>query len=150
MQNKVIEIKQYKFPSDLYYADRHLWFRKESDGSITVGLDDLGQKLAGRIVAIRLPAEGVALECGKIFGTMESGKWVERLRSSVTGVVKNVNQRLRAAPSLVNEDPYDDGWLMTVMPTADVDEELSKLVTGEALENWLRREIEEKEHLAQK
>jgi len=148
--SKMLEIRQYKFPTGLYYTDRHLWFRKETDGSIVVGLDDLGQKLAGKIVALRLPAEGTATEPGKIFGTMESAKWVERLKSSVTGVIKSVNPRLKSTPSLINEDPYGNGWLITIKPTADVGQELSKLTTGDALESWIRKEIEEKERLTTK
>lgn len=150
MSNKVIEIKQYKFPTNLYYTDRHLWYRKETDGSVTVGIDDFGQKLSGKIMTFRLPAEGVSLEPGRIFGTMESAKWVERLRSSITGMVKNVNQRLRTMPSLANEDPYGNGWLIKITPTADADRELGKLAFGDALESWIRKEIEEKERLVQK
>lgn len=150
MANKVIEIKQYRFPTNLYYTDRHLWFRKESDGSVISGIDDLGQKLAGKIVAIRLPAESVALEPGKIFGTMESGKWIERLRSAITGTVRGVNTQLGSTPSLVNEDPYGNGWLIRIMPTANVDQELGKLATGGSLEGWVRKEIEEKEGLSRK
>jgi len=150
MSSNVIEIKQYRFPTDLYYTDRHLWFRKEPDGSVTVGIDDLGQKLAGKIMSMRLSIEGSSLVPGKIFGTMESAKWVERLISSVTGVVKSTNQKLRSMPSLVNQDPYRDGWLIKITPTATVDQELSKLVTAEALESWVKKEIEEKERLARK
>jgi len=150
MSNKVIEIKQYRFPTNLYYTDRHLWFRRESDGSVIVGIDDLGQKLAGKIMTVRVLAEGAALEPGKVFGTMESTKWVERLRSSITGVVKNVNKKLSSMPSLVNEDPYGNGWFIRITPTANVDQELNKLVTGEGMESWVRKEIEERERLVQK
>jgi len=150
MSNKVIEVKQYRFPSYLYYTDRHLWLRKDSDGLVTVGMDDLGQKLAGKIIAIRLLGEGTSLEVGKIFGTMESAKWVERLRSSIAGAVKLVNQKLILSPSLMNEDPYGDGWLIKITPTVNVDQELSKLVTGNSLESWVMKEIEEKERLTQK
>lgn len=150
MSNKVIEIRQHRFPTDLYYTDRHLWLRRETDGSVVVGVDDFGQKLAGRIVSIRLPAEGTPLEPGKVFGTMESTKWVERLRSQITGVVKSVNQRLRTAPSLVNEDPYGNGWFVAIKPTGNIDQELSKMVTGNTIESWAGKEIEEKERLIPK
>lgn len=150
MSNKVLEIKQYKFVIDLYYSDRHIWFRKDLDGSVTVGLDDLGQKLAGRILTVRLPAEGTSLELGKIFGTMESAKWVERLKSSVTGTVKAVNSRVRSAASLVNEDPYGEGWMIKIAPTSNLDQELSKLATGDSLRSWAVKEVEEKESLVKK
>ena len=150
MPDKSIVINQYKFPTDLYYNDRHIWFRKETDGSVTAGIDDLGQKLAGRILTIRLPAEGTSLEPGKIFGTMESAKWIERLKSSVTGTVKSVNNKVKSIPSLVNQDPYGEGWVIKIASTANVDQELSKLVTGEGLGSWAVKEIEDKERLSRK
>ena len=150
MADKVIEIKQYRFPTNLYYTDRHLWFRKETDGLVAVGLDDLGQKLAGKILMVRLLAEGASLEPGRIFGTIESGKWVERLKSSVTGTVKTVNSTVKSAASLVNEDPYGEGWLIKITPTADLNQELSKLATGDSLRSWAVKEVEEKEGLMKK
>lgn len=150
MSYKVIEIKQYKFPVELYYNDRHLWLKREVDGALTLGMDDLGQKLAGKIVAMRLVREGYSVTPGKIFGTMESAKWVERLKSPVTGIIKAVNQRVRVRPQIMNEEPYGAGWLVKIAPTGDVDGELAKLAHGEGFEEWAEREIEEKEKQAGK
>lgn len=150
MSSKIVEVKQYRFIADLYYNDRHIWFRKDPDGLVTVGIDDLGQKLAGKILTVRLPAEGTSLEPGRIFGTMKSAKWVERLKSSVTGTVKTVNGRVRSAASLVNEDPYGKGWFVKITPTANLDQELSNLATGDSLRSWAVKEIEEKESLIKK
>jgi len=139
----MVEVEGYRFPDELYYTDRHLWVKKESDGTLTIGFDDMAQELIGKIMFVRLPREGVLLTQGKDFGTVESMKWVERLKSPVAGTVKSVNAQLRAKPRLVSEDPYG-AWFVKVEPTGNVDEALSKLFHGPSLEDWVKKEIEEK------
>jgi glycine cleavage system H protein len=141
---QMVEVEGYVFPEDLYHTDRHLWVRKEADGTLTIGFNDLAQKLIGKIMFIRLPKVGAPLTPGKDFGTVESMKWVERLKSPVTGIVKDVNAQLRTKPALVHQDPYGAGWLMKIQPTGDVDAELSKLAHGSALLEWAKKEVEEK------
>jgi len=146
----LVEIEGYNMPEDLYYSDRHLWVKKESDGTLTVGFDDMAQKLIGKVMFVRLPKPETQVALGKDFGTVESMKWVERLKSPVTGTVKEVNPQLRTMPGLVNKDSYSSGWIMKIRPTGNVDEELSKLVHGATLTDWLKKEIEEKARKAQK
>lgn len=141
--HEMVEVEGYRFPDDLHYTNGHLWLKKELDGTLTIGFDDLAQKLIGKIMFLRLPREGVELTQGKDFGTVESIKWVERLKSPVTGIVKAVNAQLRAKPSLVSGDPYG-AWFVKVEPKGNVDEELSKLFHGPSLADWVKKEIEEK------
>lgn len=138
-----MKYKEYEFPEDLYYTDRHLWVRKESDGTVSVGFDDLAQKLIGRVMFLRLPKKGTVLEAGKEFGTVESVKWIERLKSPISGTVKEVNMALRTNPKLVNQDPYGS-WFVKVEPTGKLEEELSQLIHGDKLEEWVKKEVEEK------
>lgn len=138
-----MKYKEYDFPEDLYYTDRHLWVKKESDGTVSMGFNDLAQKLIGRIMFLRLPKKGTALEAGKEFGTVESVKWIERLKSPISGTVKEVNMALRTNPKLVNQDPYG-AWFVKVEPTEKLEEELSQLIHGDRLEEWVRKEVEEK------
>lgn len=140
----MVEIEGYNLPDDLYYSDRHLWVRKESDGTLTLGFNDLAQKLIGKVMFVRLPKPETAVAVAKDFGTVESMKWVERLKSPVTGTVKEVNSQLRTTPGLVNKDPYVSGWMIKVQPSASIEDELSKLVYGPGLSDWLKKEIEEK------
>lgn len=139
----MMKYKEYDFPDDLYYTDRHLWVKKESDGTITIGFNDLAQKLIGKVMFVRLPKKGAVLEAGKEFGTVESVKWVERLKAPVSGVVKDVNASLRTNPKLVNQEPYN-AWFIKVEPTEKLEEELSKLIHGEKLAEWIKKEVEEK------
>lgn len=71
-------------------------------------------------------------------------KWVERLKSPVTGVVKEINPQLRTTPGLVNKDPYGAGWMFKVQPSGNVEEEMSKLAHEPGLLDWLKKEIDEK------
>jgi len=147
MPLKVVDVNNYRFPTELYYNERHLWVQKKEDGTLIIGIDDLGQKLAGKISVITLMEEGRSIDAGKTFGVMESMKWVERLRSPVSGIIIEVNSQLMSRPQTVNEDPYGLGWMVKIRATGDVDEELSRLVSGEAIKNWAIKEVREKEKL---
>ena len=139
----MVEFEGYRFPDELYYTDRHLWLKKEPDETLAIGFDNIASKTIGKIMFIRLPREGAQMTQGKDFGTVESVKWVERLKSPVNGTVKAVNVQLKTKPRLVSEDPYG-AWFVKVEPTGNVDEELSKLFHGPSLENWVRKEIDDK------
>jgi glycine cleavage system H protein len=144
MSQRIIEIDGIKFPVDLYYTDRHVWIRKEGNRVLVVGIDDLGQKLAGRISVITLIEEGHSVVPGKVFGVMESMKWVERLRSPVTGTIAEVNEGLMSRPQTVNENPYGLGWMVKINATSNLDRELLGLVFGESIKNWAMKETREK------
>jgi glycine cleavage system H protein len=140
----MVEIEGYKLPDDLFYTDRHVWIRRDSDGNLTLGIDDIGQKLISKVMFVRMTKEGAKLKAGQTFGTCESMKWVERLTSPITGIVKRINNELKAKPSLINLDPYGSGWIITVEPSEDAPQELSKLVTGPSIADWARKEIEQR------
>lgn len=91
---------------------------------------------------VRLPKpETPVVVSGKDFGAVESMKWVERLKSPLTGSVKEVNAQLRNG--LVNKNPYGSGWMIKIQPAGNVDTELSKLIHGKALLDCLKKEIDE-------
>jgi len=140
----LVELEGYNLPDDLHYSDRHLWVKKESDGTLKLGFDDMAQKLIGKVMFVRLPKLEAQVALGKDFGTVESMKWVERLKSPVTGVVKEINPQLRTTPGLVNKDPYGAGWMFKVQPSGNVEEEMSKLAHEPGLLDWLKKEIDEK------
>ena len=140
----LVEIEGYNLPDDLHYSDRHLWVKKEADGMVRLGFDEMAQKLIGKVMFVRLPKPEAQVALGKDFGTVESMKWVERLKSPVTGVVKEVNPQLRTTPGLLNKDPYVAGWMLKIQPSANLDEEMSKLIHQPGIEEWLKKEIEEK------
>ena len=126
-------------PPDLRYTKEHEWIRLD-DGIGTVGITDYAQDQLGDIVYVNLPSPGKQLTKLAAFGEIESVKAVSELYSPVTGEVVKANQALTDSPQLINESPYDEGWLMKVR-LAD-DSELGKLLTAEQYGDYLQREAE--------
>jgi glycine cleavage system H protein len=135
-----MEIEGYVFPDNLYYHKEHFWARVEGD-LVTVGTNDFAQKLAGQIVYVELPSVGRTVEQGKPCGSMESGKWVGRIYAPVSGKVESVNQELEDNPELINESPYEKGWIFKIKATL-LEEDLKNLLKGEAVAEFIRSEIE--------
>jgi len=106
-------IDQYEFPDELYYTEQHVWARV--DGNIvTIGLSSFGQDLAGDIVFVEIPLVGREIEKGEAFMSMESGKWVGRVKAPAGGKILEANEELEWESTLVNEDPYGEGWLVKI------------------------------------
>jgi glycine cleavage system H protein len=135
-----MEMEGYGFPDELYYHKEHFWARVDGD-TVTVGTSDFAQKLAGQIVYVEMPPPGKAVEQGKPCGSMESGKWVGRIYAPVSGKVERVNQDLEDTPELINESPYEKGWIFTVKASS-LQEDLKSLMKGEPLTVFIRSEIE--------
>ena len=135
-----MEVEGYFFPDDLYYHKEHYWAKVEGD-VVVVGTSDFAQKLSGQIVYVELPSVGRSVEQGKPCGSMESGKWVGRIYAPVSGTVKTVNEELEETPELINESPYEKGWVFKVK-ASNVAEELKTLIKGEDLKEFIKSEIE--------
>lgn len=109
------EIGELNLPDDVRYAEDHEWARPLGD-KVRVGLDDYAQDQLGDIVYVELPQVGNTFEKGEEFGTLESVKAVFELYMPVGGEILAVNRALEEAPELVNENPYNDGWMIDVKP----------------------------------
>ena len=126
-------------PPDLRYTKEHEWIRLD-DGIGTVGITDYAQDQLGDIVYLGLPSPGKQLTKLAAFGEIESVKAVSELYSPVTGEVVEANQALTDSPELINESPYDEGWLIKVR-LAD-ESEVDKLLTAEQYGDYIEREAE--------
>lgn len=102
------------FPEDLKYTKEHEWARLEEDDVVTVGITEYAQESLGEIVFVELIDEGAQVSQGEAFGTVESTKAVSDLYAPVSGTVIEVNDTLLDSPSLINEDPYEDGWMIRI------------------------------------
>jgi glycine cleavage system H protein len=132
-----MEIQGYNVPEDLYYHEDNAWVRVESDGSVTVGMDDFYQKQAGDTTYIDLPFEGDSVSQGETCGKIQSSKWVGKLVSPISGEIIEVNSELENDCRLINKDPFNTGWIMKIKPT-NMEEELKKLAHGaEALKRFI-------------
>lgn len=110
------------FPSNLRYTKDHEWI--SLDGNVaTIGITDFAQRELGDIVYVEVETIGKAFEAGAVFGTVEAVKTVSDLYLPVAGTITELNPALGSAPELVNNDPYNAGWMikMTVNNPADVD-----------------------------
>jgi len=134
-----MQITGYDMPDDLYYDENHLWVRPEGD-ILVMGMNDFAQQLAGQIVYVQLPFDGKALQAGKKFARVESGKWLGTAYSPVDGTVDSSNQELEADPSLINRDCYGKGWMFKIRPRDMA--QIQRLIHGrEAVESWFVAEI---------
>ncbi|MBX0330918.1 glycine cleavage system protein GcvH [Oscillochloris sp. ZM17-4] len=105
-------------PEELYYVvQEHVWVRPEDDGTITIGMTDAAQNLAGSIVTATPKGAGKSVKKGKSSGTVESGKWVGPIKSPVDGEIVAANEAVVANPKLLNEDPYGAGWFVKIRPS---------------------------------
>jgi glycine cleavage system H protein len=118
-----------EYPDDLKYLDTHEYVRV--DGEIaTIGISAYAVDQLGDIVFLELPDEGENLELGDTFGTIESVKAVEDLKSPVSGTVIERNGIMLDSPELIGDDPYGDGWLLKVR-LDNPDEELEEVLSAE-------------------
>ena len=134
-----MEIEGYHFPDDLYYDKEHSWCRVEGDVAVT-GTTDFAQKMAGEIVYVQPPLIGKSVTQGKPCAALESGKWVGRIYAVVSGKVVEVNEELEDNPKLINEGPYEQGWIFKIEPS-DLEGELKNLMQGEDLVRFIKSEI---------
>jgi glycine cleavage system H protein len=104
---------QYVFPDELLYDEEHNWTRIESNVA-TIGLSDFGQDLAGEIVYAEVPRVGREIEQGAPFMSLESGKWVGRIKAIVSGQIAEANEEIEWESTIINEDPYGEGWFAKV------------------------------------
>ncbi len=115
-------------PANLKYSNDHEWCRVEGEYAY-VGITDFAQSELGDIVFVDIPTEGEALAAGDVFGSIEAVKTVSDAFLPVSGVVEEVNPAIDADPSLVNSDPYGEGWMVKVKMSAP--EEVDALLTPE-------------------
>jgi glycine cleavage system H protein len=110
-------VKGCNLPDDLLYdVDNHIWFKELGDGNVKVGMTAIATAMAGKLVAYTPKAVGKSIKAGKSCATVESGKWVGPAKVAAAGEVIETNSALSAAPSLANDDPYGEGWLIVLKP----------------------------------
>ncbi len=104
---------EYEIPEDFLYTKGHVWVKVE-DRIITIGVTDYGQKKLRDIVNVELPSIGQTVEEGEVIATVESIKASAEVYSPVAGKVIEVNAKLGDSPELINEDPYEKGWIAKI------------------------------------
>ena len=113
-------------PADLAYTPDHEWVKDlQEGGAYLVGITDHAQDELGEVVFVQLPDQGDTVSAGDVVGEIESTKSVSDLFAPVTGEITAVNDELVDSPGLLNEAPYEGGWLFTVrVDSADATSQL--------------------------
>ncbi len=122
-----------------YYAPGHTWLRRTGLRRITVGLDDLAQRIFPGPSGISLAAPGTVVREGDRVGVIRNSGRQAEIVSPIAGTISAVNDTVRHDPALLHRDPYERGWLFVVVPT---DAGVDRYRTGEDARTWLRKEGE--------
>jgi glycine cleavage system H protein len=130
-------------PKYLKFSKDHEWANwDEEDGIVTVGITDYAQNKIGDITYIELPEEDEEVEKGTSFAEIEHHKGVEEVYCPVGGRIVEVNSALVESPELINQDPYEDGWLIKV--EANDPSDLEDLMSADEYAEYLA-ELQEDE-----
>ena len=136
-----IIVQGYELAPMLFYHPYHLWARIEDAGSVRIGVDDFGQRLMGRVYAIELPTPGTTVSRSIACWRIAHHAGETAVATPVSGLVLQVNPKLTQHPSLINRDPYGEGWVLVVQP-AHLEQCLKKLYYGSTVQRWYERDIE--------
>ena len=108
-------------PGDLRIAASHEWVRINDDGTVTVGITEYAQGELGDIVYVETPEIDMACKAEEGVAVVESVKAASDLYAPVTGTIIDANGELAESPELINDSPYEDGWIFIIKPD-DIDE----------------------------
>jgi len=128
---------EYEVRAIPYYTREHTWARIMADGTVRVGITDYAQKMLREVVFVELPEVGSEVKQMEPFGSIESVKAVSDLYCPLSGKVKEVNEKVVNDPSIVNKDPYGEGWLVIIEPQK-LEEELKNLLNADAYKKLIK------------
>jgi glycine cleavage system H protein len=132
----MVKVGEYEVHEGLYYHKEHFWVKIEGN-NVRFGATDYGQKALREIVFVELPRVGDDVRQNEAYGTVESVKAVVDLIAPVSGAIKEVNEKIKDSPDLINNDPYGNGWFILVSATK-LNDELKNLMTFEAAVAWYK------------
>lgn len=134
-----------KVPENLYFSKTHEWVKIEKSEA-KIGITDSAQDQLGDVVFVELPEIGKKVEQsldekskGGEIGSVESTKSVSEIYAPISGKIKEVNEKLNESPELINEEPYEGGWICVIEPK-NAEEELENLMGAGEYKNFLDSE----------
>ena len=99
---------------EIRYNKEHIWARLDDEDLITIGVSEFAEQELGEILSVSLPEEGTELVKDEIFGSLKSSTSAMDLCAPVSGEIMDVNTELEESPEIINEDPYDKGWIAVI------------------------------------
>ena len=107
-------------PDNLSYTEEHEWLEFQKDGQARVGITDYAQDSLSDVVFVELPEVGEQFARGDVMAVAESVKAASDIYAPISGKVVSINEKLEESPELVNESPYDFGWMVLIEPEGEV------------------------------
>ena len=123
----------------LKFTQDHLWIRVDGERA-QIGVSDYGQGDLGEVIGVELPEVGDELEKGQPFGEIESVRTVLELVAPVTGAVTEINPEVEEQPTIINEDPYHEGWMVELKLRDE--EEIDVLMDADEYESFVAGDAE--------
>jgi glycine cleavage system H protein len=130
----MVKVDGYEVTEGLYYSEKWFWIKIEGDKA-RLGITDYAQKQLREIVFVELPAAGGSVKAEEPFGSVESVKAVSDLVAPLSGTIDQTNGDVTSKPELLNEDPYNKGWLLVITPS-NLNAELAKLMDFNKSVEW--------------
>ena len=112
-------------PDNLSYTKEHEWLSLDDDGNVKVGITDHAQDALSDVVFVELPEIGSSFSKGDSMAIAESVKAASDIYAPVSGKIISVNTKLEESPELINESPYEFGWMATIEPTEELEDLLN-------------------------
>ena len=124
-----------EFPSELKYSKDHEWVRLDGD-SAYIGITSFAQSELGDIIFVEFPEIGLSVNQKDAAGTLEAVKTVADIYSPISGEIVEINDNLESNPELINENPYEDGWILKIK--INNKEELDSLLSNSDYEKLIK------------
>ena len=135
----MIDMKsKYIIPDDLHYTREHEWVRIEENEDSKIGVTDYAQKSLHEVVYVDLPKPDAQIKQKDYLGTVESVKSVSEIYAPLSGQVVDVNDNLTKSPELINQSPYEKGWIVILKP-ASLEADLQRLLSPKQYSEFLRQ-----------
>ena len=107
-------------PDNLNYTEEHEWLKVQKDGQARVGITDYAQDSLSDVVFVELPEVGEQFTRGDVMAVAESVKAASDIYAPISGKIVSINENLEESPELVNESPYEFGWMVLIKPDGEV------------------------------
>ncbi|RTZ58844.1 MAG: glycine cleavage system protein GcvH [Gammaproteobacteria bacterium] len=138
---EILVAGKYRVPKDRYYTKEHEWCLVEEGGKARIGITDYAQQELGDIVYVELPQLNDEVEQNDTVANIESVKSVASVYSPVSGKIVDINGELENSPELINEYPYEDGWICVIEMKDS--SEIEDLMSAEEYAEYLKELVED-------
>ena len=135
--------KQFKFPENLLYHSTYVWIEDRGRDIFRVGLTDFGQYVLDDMVSISLPETGIYVEEGEEIVSIDSIEDSLVIKAPISGTIDEINDILRQSPELLNESPFEEGWILKIELGSN--EEVDHLMDSNEVLDHYQEQIEDEE-----